>query len=74
MTVFPKTKEAIDMLDKLNDMPIKEEQYDKILNELPKEVEKNYQDYKNSLQSPQPFYIDQPKVENGELVLKWMSS
>lgn len=55
-------------------MTIKEEQYDKILNELPKEVEKNYQDYKNSLQSPQPFYIDQPRVENGELVLKWMSS
>ena len=55
-------------------MPIKEEQYNKILNALPREVEKNYQAYKKSLQTPQPFYIDQPKNDNGKLVLKWMSS
>ncbi|MBP2623648.1 CotH kinase family protein [Streptococcus oricebi] len=45
--------------------------YEEVLNRLPKEVERNYQAYVDSLHKPQPFFISDPTIENGKMHLAW---
>ena len=67
-------KPYLSRMPDLGHLYFNEDQYNQVLDALPKEVEENYHDYKKSLQSPQPFYIDQPKVEGKKLVLRWLPS
>ena len=67
-------KTYLSRMPDLGHLYFNEDQYNQVLDALPKEVEENYHDYKKSLQSPQPFYIDQPKVEGKKLVLRWLPS
>ena len=67
-------KPYLSRMPDLGHLYFNEDQYNQILAALPKEVETNYHAYKKSLQSPQPFYIDQPKVEGKKLILKWLPS
>lgn len=48
--------------------------YDKILADLPNELESNYQIYKTSLEKPQPFFINKLEVANNKLKLSWGAS
>ncbi len=49
-------------------------QYQQILAALPKEVEENYQSYKESLTKPMPFFIGTPKLNGSKLKLNWDSA
>ena len=51
--------------------PLTEEQYDRVLEGIPKDVEKSYHGYLRSLEKPMPFFIGVPEVENGRLKLIW---
>lgn len=50
------------------------DEYNQVLQELPNELESNYQDYLRTLKSPQPFFIDRPSVKNNKLQLSWGAS
>lgn len=67
-------KPYLERMPDVEHVRLKDGQYDQILNALPNDIEKNYKDYKESLKSPQPFFIDKPKIEDKDLLLKWMSS
>ena len=43
--------------------PLTSEQYDQIAASLPDEIEKNYQLYLESLETPMPFYIGVPTID-----------
>lgn len=47
---------------------------DKILEGMPKDVERSYKYYMESLEKPMPFYIADTVVENGKLVFSWDAS
>lgn len=52
-------------------MPISEEEYDKMIEELPYEVEHNYQHYLDSLNEPMPFYIGTPENREAGIYFLW---
>ncbi len=56
--------------DKLN-ARFTESEYNKLCNLLPKEIEKNYELYKESLEEPMPFYIGTPKIEEQHTEFNW---
>jgi spore coat protein H len=47
------------------------ENYEKVCKEMPKEIEENYQLYKQSLEAPMPFYIGTPQVKDNKLHFDW---
>lgn len=55
-------------------MPLKPDEYEQFLGVLPDEVENNYKLYKESLVSPQPFFIGVPLVTENGLYFAWESS
>ncbi|WP_027205912.1 CotH kinase family protein [Butyrivibrio fibrisolvens] len=50
------------------------EQYDTLVSKIPYEPQYYYQEYINSLEKPQPFYIGDISYENGILSTMWDSS
>ncbi|WP_248403916.1 CotH kinase family protein [Butyrivibrio fibrisolvens] len=50
------------------------EQYDTLVSKIPYEPQYYYQEYLNSLEKPQPFYIGDISYENGILSTMWDSS
>jgi len=61
------------MPDQLNE-PLTPEEYEQVKAGLPKEVEQNYEMYRESLEKPMPFYIGRPVTENGKLKINWDAS
>ena len=59
--------------DQLNE-PLTPEEYEQVKAGLPKEVEQNYEMYRESLEKPMPFYIGRPVTENGKLKINWDAS
>lgn len=51
--------------------PLTSEQYDQIAASLPDEIEKNYQLYLESLETPMPFYIGVPTIDGDKLKFNW---
>ena len=51
--------------------PLTSEQYDQIAASLPDEIEKNYQLYLESLETPMPFYIGVPTIHGNKLKFNW---
>ncbi len=51
--------------------PITSQQYDEIIAALPYEPQYYYQEYLNSLEKPQPFYMSDITYENGTISLAW---
>lgn len=51
--------------------PLKEEEYDKVLNNLNDEMKLNYELYKKSLDMPMPFYIGKPVAEADKTIFTW---
>lgn len=51
--------------------PLTSEQYDQIAASLPDEIEKNYQLYLESLETPMPFYIGVPTIDGDKLRFNW---
>ena len=51
--------------------PLTSEQYDQIAASLPDEIEKNYQLYLESLETPMPFYIGVPSIDGDKLKFNW---
>ncbi|MCR5000181.1 MAG: exopolysaccharide Pel transporter PelG [Lachnospiraceae bacterium] len=53
----------------LEDMEV----YDELTDKLGSEVDENYKNFLNSMKNPWPFYIDLPRVHEGEgkLILSW---
>ena len=51
--------------------PLTSEQYDQIAASLPDEIEKNYQLYLESLETPMPFYISVPSIDGDKLKFNW---
>ena len=51
--------------------PLTSEQYDQIAASLPDEIEKNYQLYLESLETPMPFYISAPSIDGDKLKFNW---
>ncbi len=51
--------------------PLTSQQYDQIIAKIPYEPEYYYQQYLNSLQMPQPFYMSDITYENGFMSLGW---
>ncbi len=47
------------------------EEYDYVAKTMTSELEDNYQMYKRSYETPQPFYIDLPQIQNGKLKVQW---
>lgn len=47
------------------------EQWEDICNELPKETERNYQLYLQSLEKPMPYYLMEPEATDNKLEFKW---
>jgi len=49
--------------------------YDLLLEKLSNQIDENYYNYYQSIEGPWPFHINNPKMENGEVILNWdMSS
>lgn len=59
--------------DVLN-LPLTSSQYDKAVSELWKEIDLNYNLYKESFKKPMPFYIDAPRKTGDKLILSCQSS
>lgn len=55
----------------LNYTVLTPEEYDRVAKQLPEDVEKNYQSYRESLEKPLPFYIGIPVEKDGKLSLSW---
>ena len=51
--------------------PLTQAQYDTVAAGIPEEVEKNYEQYLESLENPQPFYIGTPAIQDNALNLNW---
>ncbi|SFP52562.1 spore coat protein H [Butyrivibrio proteoclasticus] len=47
------------------------EQYDEVALELPSQIEENYESYLASLEKPLPFYVGEPAIEDGKLLMNW---
>uniref|UniRef100_UPI0025DC9F6E CotH kinase family protein n=1 Tax=Butyrivibrio sp. TaxID=28121 RepID=UPI0025DC9F6E len=51
--------------------PITSEQYDTVISSIPNEPQIYYEEYLESLEKPQPFYIGELSYENGILSTTW---
>lgn len=51
--------------------PLTSEQYDQIASVIPDEIEKNYQLYLESLETPMPFFIGVPTIDGDKLKFNW---
>ena len=51
--------------------PLTSEQYDQIAASLPDEIEKNYQLYLESLETPMPFFVGVPTIDGDKLKFNW---
>ncbi|MDD3174143.1 MAG: CotH kinase family protein [Herbinix sp.] len=47
------------------------EEYLQVCSEMPSEIQKNYELYKISLETPMPFYIGVPTANNGKINFDW---
>lgn len=65
------TRPYLGLMPDIMYLPLTTEQYDSVLGAIPNEVEENYQYYMESLEKPQPFFIDVPIVEGENLVYRW---
>jgi len=54
--------------------PRKTEEYNKILETIPKEIDNNYEMYQLSTKKPMPFFLAVPKSEGSETVFTWDAS
>ena len=52
-------------------MPLTPEKYEELLSIMPKEVQLNYEMYKESLNTPMPFYISTPVVKDEKTKFGW---
>lgn len=50
------------------------EQYEYVLASIPDELQRYYQEYKESLNWPMPFFIGTPYIKDGKLILSWENS
>ncbi len=48
--------------------------YDMLLNMLPEQMDRNYYAYYDSLETPWPFHINEPKMKDGNVILNWDES
>ncbi|MFR1369627.1 MAG: CotH kinase family protein [Eisenbergiella massiliensis] len=46
--------------------PLTEAEFEQVADNIPKEIEENYQRYLESLERPMPFYIGVPEPQEGE--------
>ena len=51
-----------------------EDDYDKLVSEIPSQMEENYYSYYDSLLTPWPFHINEPTVRDGKIILNWEDS
>lgn len=51
--------------------PLTEAEYETVLRQIPGEIEKSYEKYRDSLEKPMPFFIGVPENDNGILRLMW---
>lgn len=54
--------------------PLTEEEYDRVADKLPEEIERNYQSYRESLEKPMPFFIGTPTVNGSHIEIQWNHS
>ncbi len=59
-----------DMLD----APLTQQEYDEVVTAIPDEVAQNLESYRDSLETPMPFYIGTPEVSGGVLSMTWDAS
>lgn len=52
-------------------MPVTKETYNQLIEELPGEVESNYQHYLDSLNQPMPFFIGTPEENGDGVYFQW---
>lgn len=57
-----------------NYSPLVEEEFNAVIAEIPNEIDYRYELYKASLESPMPFYVDDPIMLNGQLTFGWEAS
>ncbi len=50
------------------------DEFESILQTIPNEIEHNYEMYKISLDSPMPFYINEPTISDDGTVFRWDNS
>ncbi len=53
---------------------VTEENYDKLLEMIPEQIEKNYYAYYDSLETPWPFHIKDPELKDGHVIINWDES
>ena len=51
--------------------PLTEAEFEQVADNIPKEIEENYQRYLESLERPMPFYIGVPEPQEGKLTVNW---
>lgn len=61
---------AFQMPDRMY-LKLTEAQYDDVASALPHEIEENYQQYKDSLEKPMPFFIGTPFLNDGKMHIAW---
>lgn len=54
-----------------NYAPLVEEEFNAVIAEIPNEIDYRYELYKASLESPMPFYVDDPVLLNNQLTFGW---
>lgn len=69
-TVLPYVHQMPDSLHQR----LTQEQYHAVVQDLPKEITRNYEEYRRSLNSPMPFYVDLPIQRGNMLELRWESA
>ncbi|MBQ6895504.1 MAG: CotH kinase family protein, partial [Clostridia bacterium] len=53
---------------------LNQSQYNTVAKAITEEIDDNYRRYKESLKKPMPFYIANPRVNNGKFLFEWESS
>lgn len=65
--VKPYTYSGVDLIY----APLSSEEYDELIGLIPTEPEYYYQEYLNSLNRPQPFFIGSISYEDGKIITNW---
>ena len=80
-----KVKQIIDRYSKVTEQyiynsidvfkaPLTREQFRKICEEIPGELQENYDLYKKSLSKPMPFFIAEPENKKDKILFRWQNS
>ncbi len=68
------TRPFLDRMPDMKNSTLSAEQFYQVIAALPDELQLYYNEYKESLNSPMPFFIDSPRKEEDKIRIEWENS